>query len=481
MTIAFGPAELAAIMPETLLVAAGCLLLLLEAFAPALRRFFSALTIVAFSGYIYLLARAVEGMTFSGMLETSPLTRFLGLFLGLAGIVTALVARPYLERAGRLSGEFYALLLWADAGASLMGRGLDLIVIFIGLETLSVSLFVLAAYLKKVPTSTEAGLKFFLTGALASAFILYGIALIFGQTGGTRIAAIAASSNTGTPLFAFGILLLLVGFCFELTLVPFHAWAPDVYQGMPTPAVAYLSVAPKGVTFIVLFRVFSAAFGSTLPDRLRTTLAVIAILSMCLGNLVALAQRDIKRLLAYSGIAHMGYILIALTVFGRDALAAVLIYLFAYVVSNGGAFAAVSVLFRDETRRHRMDLLAGEGRRSGFGPFVLALCMISLAGIPATAGFTGKLFVFKVAIERGFLWLAVVGVANTLVSIGYYLKVVYVLYMRDIVEEEPPPKLEFSSRLALGLCAAGILFFGIFPESIWRFATSALRDFPFLR
>jgi NADH-quinone oxidoreductase subunit N len=481
VNLSFGPAELSAIMPEAVLVAAGCLILLLEAFAPALRRFFSALSIVALGGYVFLLAGAVQGITFSGMLETSPLARLVGFFLGGTALVTVLVTRAYLERVGRLSGEFYALLLWANAGASLMARGLDLILIFVGLETLSVCFFILAAYFKKAPASTEAGLKFFLIGAFASAFILYGIALIFGQTGGTRIAAIAASSNTGTPLFAFGILLLLAGFGFELTLVPFHAWAPDVYQGMPTPAVAYLSVAPKGVTFIVLFRIFSAAFGSSLPDKLRTTVAVIAVLSMCFGNLVALAQQNIKRLLAYSGIAHMGYILIALAVFGREALAAVLIYLLAYAVSNGGAFAAVSVLFRDEAKRHRIELLAGEGRRSGFASFVLALCMISLAGIPATAGFTGKLFVFKTAVEHGFLWLAIVGVVNTLVSIGYYLKVVYVLYMRDTVEEEPPPKPDPSCRLALALCAAGILFVGILPEPIWRFAVSALRDFPFLR
>ena len=200
---------------------------------------------------------------------------------------------------------------------------------------------------------------------------------------------------------------------------------------------------------------------------------------MTLGNVVALAQRDVKRLLAYSGIAQMGYVTIALAVFGRDALAAVVVYFFAYLVSNAGAFAAVSALYRDETKPHPVALLAGAGRRSPFAAAVFALCLFSLAGIPATAGFIGKFFLFKAALEKGLYALAIIGVLNSLVSIGYYLKVVYVLYMRDPVEDEGPPPLAPADRLALALCAAGILALGIFPSSLWELARRAAATLPF--
>ncbi|MBC8647635.1 MAG: NADH-quinone oxidoreductase subunit N, partial [Thermoanaerobaculia bacterium] len=256
---------------------------------------------------------------------------------------------------------------------------------------------------------------------------------------------------------------------------------PDVYQGMPTPAVAYLSVAPKAASVIVLFRVFTAVYQDGLPEKFRSAIAGLAILSMTLGNVIALAQRDIKRLLAYSGIAHMGYVTIALVVFGRDALAAVIVYFFAYLVSNGGAFAAVAALYRDETKPHPVGLLAGEGRRAPFAAGVLALCLFSLAGIPATAGFIGKFFLFQSAVNEGFYALAIIGVVNSLVSIGYYLKVVYMLYMREPLEEEPPPVLAPADRLVLTLCAAGILLLGIFPAPLWdaaRRAAGGLISFP---
>jgi NADH-quinone oxidoreductase subunit N len=263
-----------------------------------------------------------------------------------------------------------------------------------------------------------------------------------------------------------------------MSLAPFHAWAPDVYQGMPTPAVLYLSIAPKGASVLVLYRVLAAVFQPGLPDRFHAAVAALAVLSMTLGNVVALAQRDAKRLLAYSGIAHMGYVTIALAVFGREALAAAIVYFFAYLVSNAGAFAAVSALYRDESKPHPVALLAGEGRRAPFAAAVFALCLFSLAGIPATAGFIGKFFVFKAALERGMYSLAVIGVLNSLVSIGYYLKVVYILYMRDPIETEAPPPLASADRLALAICAAGIFALGVFPASLWRLARSAAASLP---
>jgi NADH-quinone oxidoreductase subunit N len=476
--VQFTRADMAAIAPETALAVAGCVILLLEAFAPKLRRWFASVALLGVAASLFFLARAPFGTSFGGRLETSTLTLLVGLFLGGCAALAILVAKPYLERSGEEKGEFYALLLWGHLGVSLMTRGLDLLIIFIGLETLSLAFYVLAAFFRGVEASSEAGLKYFLTGAFGSAFTIYGVALLFGAAGSSRLEALSRPGLAQSPAVAFGLLLLLVGFGFKMSLAPFHAWAPDVYQGMPTPAVLYLSVAPKGASLLVLYRVFAAVFASGMPDRFRTAVAALAILSMTLGNVVALAQRDIKRLLAYSGIAHMGYVTIALAVFGREALAAVIIYFFAYLVSNAGAFAAVSALYRDETKAHPVALLAGEGRRARFASAVLALCFFSLAGIPATAGFIGKFFVFKAALEQGLYALALIGVANSLVSIGYYLKVVYVLYMREPVDAQGPPPLAPADGLALALCAIGIVALGIFPTDLMQMARRAAEILP---
>ena len=479
--VSFGAPELAAIAPELVLAAAGCLLILLDAFAPRTRSWFATISLASIAiGYLPLLLRAPIATTFDGRLETSVLTSVVGLFLGATAAVAILMAKPYLVRTGEERGEFYALLLWGQLGVSLMVRGLDLLVVFIGLETLSLSFYVLAAFFRTIRASSEAGLKYFLTGSFGSAFTLFGIALLFGKSGSVRISALSQVGVAGDPIVTFALLLLLVGFGFKMSLAPFHAWAPDVYQGMPTPAVAYLSVAPKAASLLVLYRVFAAVFQGGMPDRFRTGLAALAILSMTLGNVVALAQRDAKRLLAYSGIAHMGYVTIALAVFGREALAAVIVYFFAYLVSNAGAFAAVAALYQDETKPHPIGLLAGEGRRSPFPAAVLALCLFSLAGIPATAGFIGKFFVFKAAIDRGFYALAIIGVINSLISIGYYLKVVYLMYMRETVEPEGPPPLSAADGLALALCGAGILVLGIFPANLWELAKRAADGLPFV-
>jgi len=475
----FGPEELAAVSPEIVLAAAGCLLILLDAFAPRARSWFATISLAAIAGSLYELLHAPLGTSFGGRLETSLLTSLVGVFLGGTAAIAVLVAKPYLRRTGQERGEFYALLLWGHLGVSLLTRGLDLLVIFVGLELLSLSFYVLAGIFRTIPASSEAGLKYFLTGAFGSAFTLYGIVFLFAKSGTMRLTGLSSVGLAADPLVLLGLLLVFVGFGFKMSVAPFHAWSPDVYQGMPTPAVIYLSVAPKAASILVLYRVFGAVFLGGLPDRMRLAISAVAVLSMTLGNVVALAQRDVKRLLAYSGIAQMGYVLIALAVFGKDALAGVIVFFFAYLASNAGAFAAVAMLYRDETKPHPIGLLAGEGRRSPFPAAVLALCLFSLAGIPATAGFIGKFFLFKAAVDRGLYALAIIGVVNSLVSIGYYLKVVYILYMREAVEPEAPPRVGAAGGLALALCAAGILALGIFPARIWELAHRAADLFSF--
>ena len=471
-------ADWTAALPEIVLSAAGCVLILLDAFAPRTRPWFATFSLAAIAGSLYALVMTPHGVAFGGRLETSPLTSLVGIFLGGTAAVAVLVAKPYLRRTGHERGEFYALLLWGHVGVSLLTRGLDLLVVFVGLELLSLSFYVLAAIFREMTASSEAGLKYFLTGAFGSAFTLYGIVFLFAKSGSMLVSSLSQVGLASDPLVVLGLLLLLVGFGFKMSVAPFHAWSPDVYQGMPTPAVAYLSVAPKAASVLVLYRVFGAVFLGGLPDRMRLAISALAVLSMTLGNVVALAQRDIKRLLAYSGIAQMGYVLIALAVFGRDALAAVVVFFFAYLASNAGAFAAVAALYRDESKPHPIGLLAGEGRRAPFPAAILALCLFSLAGIPATAGFIGKFFLFKAAVDRGLYALAILGVANSLVSIGYYLKIVYILYMRDSVEPEAPPRLETAGWLALALCGAGIVALGVFPARLWELARIAADAFP---
>lgn len=479
-------ADLVSVLPEIVLAVTGSLLLILEAFFPSTRKAFAALSILAVGGYVVLLNGIPSSPTFLGTLDGSMISRTFGLFFGLCAILTLLVARPYMDdadgaRLATAGGEFYALVLWGVVGVSLMARGLDLLVIFLGLETFSICYYILAAFFRKVEASAEAGLKYFLTGAFASSFTLFGIAILFGNAGSTNIAMLGSGAGGLNAWLAVGLVFLLAGFGFKVSLAPFHSWAPDVYAGMPTPAVAFLSVAPKGAALLVLYRIFAATFHGSLPGNFQAILAAVAVLSMCLGNLVALAQNDIKRLLAYSGIAHMGYVAIALAVLGREALAAVVIYLFAYAVTNIGAFAAVAALYKDETKRHTIGLLAGYGRKAPFAAFVLAICMISLAGIPATAGFMGKFFVFKAAIGQGLLWLAIVGVINSLVSLGYYLRVVYVLYMREPIDDTSAPRLAPESWLALAICLAGVFLIGLFPARLLEIAQGAARALPLLR
>ena len=475
--------DLASAVPEAVLAGMGCLLLLLEAFAPSTRRAFAALSILAVGGYLWTFDQAPWAASFGGSFDGSLLVRAFALFLGVAAILSLLVSRPYLERAQTAGlapegGEFYALFLWGLTGLSLMVRGLDLLVIFLGLETFSLCFYVLAAFFKNTAASAEAGLKYFLTGAFAASFTLLGIAFYFGRTGSLKLAAHAVPNAGSDALLLCGLVFLIAGFGFKIALAPFHSWAPDVYAGMPTPAVAFLSVAPKGAALLVLFRVLASVSPAGMPPRLSAGIAGAAVLSMTLGNLVALSQRDIKRLLAYSGIAHMGYAAIGLAVFGREALAAVILYLFTYAAANIGAFACVAAMYRDESKPHSLGLLAGAGLRSPLPALVLALCMISLGGIPATAGFIGKFFVFKAAIEKNLLWLAVAGVVNSLISLGYYLRVVYVLYMREPLDEDAPPPMAPESLLAILLCGAAVLALGIFPGRLLEIASAASRFLP---
>lgn len=475
-------ADLQSVYPELALLLGGVLVLLLEAFAVPLRRAFTGLSIAVTALAALAVAQAGNGDSWNHLLESTGATRALSLVVLLATFLSLLASQGYLRREKILTGEYHALLLWCAAGLLLMLRATELLTVFLALETLSLCLYALAAYNRRVAVGTEAAIKYFLMGAFVSAFVLYGLALVYGATGHTRFAEIASAfQSSGMPVTAsLGLLLLVAGFGFKMSVVPFHAWAPDTYQGAPSPFVAFLSVAPKASAAMVLFRlleVVAIGAGGHASAKWSNVVAVLAVLSMVVGNLLALAQRDIKRMLAYSGIAHMGYLLLALVVLDRASLTPVIVYLLAYVLMNAGAFTIVSMFYPQPDQQHAISDLAGWGYRYPVLGACLAICMLSLGGIPPTLGFLGKYLVFLNAVGDGLIGLAVVGVLASLVGVFYYLRVIYYLYMKTETHAPEGLLLDGWGRAAAVIAAAGTLAVGIWPTRLlsWLLAASPFR------
>jgi NADH-quinone oxidoreductase subunit N len=397
----------------------------------------------------------------------------------LATALALLASDGYLRREGILAGEYHALLLWCATGLLLMLRATELLTIFVALELLSLCLYTLAAFHRRVEIGTEGALKYFLMGAFVSAFVLFGLALVYGETGSTKLAAVAAAvQGKGGPslVASLGFLLLLAGFGFKMSVVPFHAWSPDTYQGAPSPFVAFLSVAPKVASALVLFRVLEAALAAGAPAKWTQLVAALSVLSMVVGNLLALVQRDIKRMLAYSGIAHMGYLLLALVVVDRESLAPVLVYLLAYTLMNAGAFAVVGMLYARAGEQHLIAELSGWGYRFPLLGACLTISMLSLAGLPPTVGFLGKYLVFLNAVADGYVELAVVGVLASLVGVVYYLRVVYVLYMKPEARAPEGLLLDGWGRAAALLAAAATLALGLWPSGLLEWTLQAVAQ-----
>lgn len=461
--------DVASILPEIILTVAGSILVLLEAFLPGLRRLYHALAIAAVGLAAWAVATLATGPSFHGLIEATPLTGAFSQVVLLATVLGLLAAPGYLSRERLLAGEYPALILWCSAGMLFLVRGVELLAIFLALELLSIALYGLAAFHRREAFSAEAALKYFLMGAFVSSFVVYGIALVYGETGSTRLDGIATALATGqgSPgLLLLGFLLLICGFAFKLSLVPFHAWAPDVYQGAPSPVVAFLSVAPKVASAVVLIRLVAAIAGSPLGGGWPDLVAALSVLSMLIGNLFALVQRDIKRMLAYSGIAHMGYLIIPLASPGATTWRPVLIYLIAYVLMNTGAFAIVSILYARPGEQHAISTLSGWGYRFPLLAGCLTVCMVSLAGIPPTAGFLGKYFVFLHAIENGRLDLALFGIAASLVGAAFYLRVVYMLYMKPELAAPERTAIDLHGRLAAIATAGATILLGIWPQPL---------------
>lgn len=468
-----------AILPELILCGGGMLLILFDAFLPRAKGALAPLALIIFIATAWVENLFVQGGTFfGGTYEISAITMIFDLTFLLAGMMALLFSREYLEREGIEGGEYYALLMWGTVGMMMMAKGLDLLLVILGLEILSVCIFVLLGYHRRLPVSNEASLKYFLMGAFATGFILYGTALFYGATASTNVTKMAGwfAANEATPLLTVAFVLMMAGFGFKLALAPFHPWAPDVYQGAPSPVAGWLSVAPKAATLIALVRLFDAMNPMLPRVNWMTMVAALAVLSMIVGNAVAIVQRDLKRMLAYSGIAHVGYMTIGMLTVREDSVAAVAVYTITYALMNIGAFGVVSLLMKNQNDPQTLDDIAGLGFRRKFYGFALAICMFSLSGLPPTAGFMSKFYIFKTAIESGHTTVALIGILTSIVSVYYYLRVVYYLYMKEPSEgfAETPAGGVFAAG-ALTIAIVGIMAIGLYPTPLFQAANNAAR------
>ena len=405
------------------------------------------------------------GTQFNDMFKVDNFSLFFNIVFLVSTILVALISMSYLGKDDRKQGPYYLLILLATLGMMLMAAGNELIIVFLGLELMSLSLYVLAGFFRDNPASSEAGMKYLLLGAFASAFFLYGIALIYGGAGTTSIPAIAEAITAAnkSPLLLAGMFLLIVGFGFKVAIVPFHQWAPDVYEGAPTTIAAFISAGPKAAGFAAFLRIFMEALPS-LQVEWSGAVIVLAMLTMTVGNVVAIAQTSIKRMLAYSSIAHAGYVLIGLAAANNDGISSAMLYLLVYCVMNIGAFGAVILAKTDDGESLMISDYAGLGIRKPLLAMFMTIMLLSLAGFPPTAGFVGKFYIFKSAVQAGHIWLVIVGAINTAISAFYYLRVVVTMYMR-----EPEEELSFASYpgtliVGLVLAAIGVLLIGILPS-----------------
>jgi NADH-quinone oxidoreductase subunit N len=493
--------DIIAIIPELILLAAALVILMVEPFLkprpqldengavcgeiPPDRTAIMAIALLGFIGSV-VVAVILHGETrtaFAGMMALDDWAVFFKVLFGLTGLITVLIAGSYLEAHRRHMGEFYALLIFAVLGLDLMAGARDFILFYVAFELMSISSYLLAAYFRYRTKSNESSLKYFLTGSFASAIMLYGISLVYGETGATNYHQIAVALNTRGAAAAVlvAVVLIGVGLAFKVSAAPFHMWTPDVYQGAPTPVTAFFSTGPK----IGAFAVFMAAFVMAFPGAEHSWgifFMVLSVITMLVGNIFALVQTNIKRMLAYSSIAHAGYLLGGLAAMGwmKDTYpggdGGVLIYVTAYTFMNLGAFAVLTYLKAQCPDKFDFSLkhFAGLGRRSPWAAVLLSLFLLSLTGIPGTAGFIGKFYVFGGMVRADLIWLAVIGVVLSAVSAYYYLRVIVYMFFKE-PEEELSLRAPISGSMAaaLAITAAATILIGVIPSKLWDAAVHA--------
>lgn len=468
------------VYPELILVAAASLIFVLPFFKGPLRW----ASTIAFLGLALSAVAAagqwgIQSSGFYGMVTCDNFGVAFKLLFLVTSALALFMAYRYLAVKGINRPEFYGLLLISTVGMMVMANTTDLVVIFLGLEVMSVPLYVMAGLARRSLESNEAGIKYFIMGAFASAFLLMGIAFVFGASGTTDLRRIVADFNfivsNNQPYLFTGVALLLVGFGFKVAAVPFHSWVPDVYQGAPTPITAFFSVAPKAAGFAALLRIFTFGFADV--ALLNTVFQALAILTMTAGNVLALRQANVKRLLAYSSIAHAGYIFVALVAGGSEGISAAILYLVAYAFFNLGAFAVVTLLETRSRCKSDFSELAGLAKAHPYLSAVLALFMFALAGFPPTAGFFGKFYVFAAAVKAGYIPLVVIAVLNSFLSVYYYLRVLKTSYFDELETAFVPVRYSPAIILVLVVTAVGTLGLGFFPQQLMDFSRAAIFAF----
>ena len=472
------------LLPYLVVTVVATAILLLDCFvSPAERRWMAALALAGTVGaaLAVLNVDSSRGPLMGGMVVADEFTRAFHMVYLMVAALTILLSVGYLHREGMEQGEYYALILFATLGMMIMAGSLDLITTFLGLETLSIPLYILAGFQRTADKSGESAIKYLLLGAFASGFFLYGVALIYGATGTTKLAGMARAlggggGGTGSGLLlSLGAGLLLVGLGFKVAAVPFHMWTPDVYEGAPTSVTAFMIAGTKAAAFAAMLRIFLGALPARQADW-TGILWALALLTMIVGNVAAIAQQNIKRMLAYSSIAHAGYVLVALaSARSGRAASSVLFYLIVYALMNLGAFAVIIALTGKGEPRLDIADFAGLGFRRPFLGLAMALFMFSLAGFPPTAGFMGKFYIFSAAIEAQRVELAVVGVLTSVVSVYYYLRVTVVMFMRDPAAGAAPGPATPGVVLATAVAAAGTLYLGVYPTGLWELARESVR------
>ncbi len=472
--------NLQAIMPSLVLCGFGMALLMVSVFSKrgsTAHVAWLSLVALVVTGFVALSGWNNPQAGFAGSVLYDNFAVFFSLICLLAAGLTILMSDKYLHREGYPVSEYYPLILFTTAGAMWMASGIDLMTIFLGLEVLSVSLYVLAGFFRRQVRSNEAGLKYFFLGAFSTGFLLYGVALLYGVTGTTKVDGIAAyvtanpAAVTNTMFIAGGV-LLLVGFLFKIAAAPFHMWTPDVYQGAPTPITAFMSAGPKAAAFAALMRVAIVGLDG-LQSEVSSMFWILAVLTMTVGNFIALNQKNLKRMLAYSSISHAGYALVGLVAWNKIGLSAILFYMLVYTLMNLGAFAVLVLLGKQSEENLTLDGIAGFGYKKPLLGVVFSIFLFSLMGLPPTAGFIGKFYIFAGAVEAGYVWLAILGVLNSAVSLYYYLRVIVQMYFKSPEEDFAWVSIDAPVAISIAISVAGVLYLGIFPNTVMNLAKLA--------
>jgi len=491
-------ADITAIMPEVMLAITGVIVMLFDSFVPKQRHITGIISLIGIVFAAVLLGLmwgdAPYLSAWGGMIANDNLRISFSFVFLLVTAMTILISSVWTEREDVPVGEYHCLLLFATVGMMFMASGNDLVVLFLGLETSSIATYVMAGLRKSDLRSNESAMKYFILGSFASAFLLYGMALVYGATGSTNITEIAARvADPNFPaLLLVGGAMMIIGFGFKVATVPFHVWTPDVYEGAPTPITAFMAAGPKTAAFASFVRVFVLGFplvagaqaSGYLHESWINALTIMAMLTMTVGNIAAIVQNNVKRMLAYSSIAHAGYALVgfigagmATTVEKRDAaIASVAFYMLTYAITNLGAFAVVNLLAQKNDRRTEFEDYNGIGFKTPVLAFSLSLFMLSLLGLPLTAGFMGKVLVFRPALEAGnamLTLLVIVAVVNTAISAYYYLRLIVVMFFRERADEWLAPRIPRAMTAVLIITILGVFYFGIFSDRvIERFSQS---------